>query len=79
LVYYSWLHCWFPGGKFAFSIYDFEGKDVVDAFNLGDVLRALGCTPTQKLVEKMGGTKKKGECAACEAEIGLLITINAPD
>jgi len=47
--------------KFAFSIYDFEGKDVVDAFYLGDVLRALGCTPTLKLVEKMGGTKKKNE------------------
>jgi len=47
--------------KFAFSIYDFEGGDTVDAFYLGDVLRALNLSPTQKLVEKLGGTKKRNE------------------
>jgi len=47
--------------KFAFSIYDFEGNDSVDAFYIGDVLRALGCNPTQKLIEKVGGTKKRNE------------------
>jgi len=47
--------------KFAFSIYDFEGNDTVDAFYIGDVLRALNLNPTQKLVEKMGGTKKRNE------------------
>jgi len=69
------------GAKFAFSIYDFEGKDVVDAFYLGDVLRALGCTPTLKLVEKMGGTKKKskrassGACEPSESPNRILISI----
>jgi len=47
--------------KFAFSIYDFEGNEQVDAFYVGDVLRALNLNPTQKLVEKVGGTKKKNE------------------
>jgi len=46
--------------KFAFSIYDFEGNDMVDAFDIGSVLRALNLCPTQKLVEKLGGQKKKG-------------------
>jgi Ca2+-binding EF-hand superfamily protein len=47
--------------NFAFSIYDFEGEGVVDAIYLGDVLRALNLNPTQAIVEKMGGTKKKNE------------------
>ncbi|OXA44377.1 myosin light chain alkali [Folsomia candida] len=47
--------------KFAFSIYDFEGKDTVDAFDLGSVLRALSLVPTLKTVEKLGGEKKKGQ------------------
>jgi myosin light chain 6 len=33
----------------------------VDAFFVGDVLRALNLAPTQKLVEKLGGTKKRNE------------------
>merc|ERR1711911_273431 len=48
-------------GKFAFGIYDFDGNDTMDAFYLGDCLRALELNPTNALVEKMGGTKKKGE------------------
>jgi myosin light chain 6 len=47
--------------KFAFSIYDFEGNETVDAYYIGDILRALNLNPTQKLVEKVGGTKKKNE------------------
>jgi len=47
--------------KFAFSIYDFSGDDTVDAFDVGSVLRALSLVPTQKLVEKLGGQKKKGQ------------------
>lgn len=47
--------------NFAFSIYDFEGEGTVDAIYLGDVLRALNLNPTQGIVEKMGGTKKKNE------------------
>ncbi|XP_012549671.2 myosin light chain alkali isoform X2 [Bombyx mandarina] len=47
--------------SFAFSIYDFEGKGKIDAFNLGDLLRALNSNPTLATIEKLGGTKKKGE------------------
>lgn len=47
--------------EFAFSIYDADGTNKIDAFDLGDVLRALNCNPTLALIEKMGGTKKRGE------------------
>ncbi|KAL0270458.1 UNVERIFIED_CONTAM: hypothetical protein PYX00_007866 [Menopon gallinae] len=47
--------------NFAFSIYDFDGSGTVDAFYLGDVLRGLNLNPTNATVEKLGGTKKKGE------------------
>ncbi|KAB1688446.1 hypothetical protein FNE60_29850 [Klebsiella pneumoniae] len=47
--------------KFAFSIYDFDGNDTVDAFYVGDVLRALNLNPTLAQIEKLGGTKKKNE------------------
>ena len=33
----------------------------MDAWYVGDMLRALGLTPTQKLVEKLGGTKKRSK------------------
>ncbi|XP_045767563.1 uncharacterized protein LOC123868926 [Maniola jurtina] len=49
------------GASFAFSIYDFDGSGKVDAFNLGDILRALNSNPTLATIEKLGGTKKKGE------------------
>ena len=47
--------------RFAFDIYDFEGKARMDLFYLGDVLRGLNLNPTLKMIEKLGGTKKKGE------------------
>ncbi|XP_028172210.1 myosin light chain 1 isoform X1 [Ostrinia nubilalis] len=47
--------------SFAYSIYDFDGSGKIDAFNLGDVLRALNSNPTLATIEKLGGTKKKGE------------------
>jgi len=47
--------------KLHFSIYDETGGGKVDAFMLGDVLRSLDLRPTQAVVEKAGGTKKKGE------------------
>ena len=46
---------------FAYNIYDTEGSGQLDCFFLGDLLRALGLNPTQGLIEKLGGTKKKGE------------------
>merc|ERR1712136_584907 len=47
--------------KDAFVIFDeaYEGNDV-DAFYLGDILRALGCTLTNKSVVELGGTTELG-------------------
>uniref|UniRef100_A0A1B0CSU8 Myosin light chain alkali n=1 Tax=Lutzomyia longipalpis TaxID=7200 RepID=A0A1B0CSU8_LUTLO len=47
--------------EFAFSIYQSGGEATIDAYLIGDVLRALNLNPTLALIEKMGGTKKKGE------------------
>ncbi|KYN37901.1 Myosin light chain alkali [Trachymyrmex septentrionalis] len=47
--------------EFAFSIYDSDGTNVIDAVDLGNVLRALNLNPTNATIEKLGGTKKKGE------------------
>lgn len=54
----NWI---FVEASFAFSIYDFDGSGKIDAFNLGDVLRALNSNPILATIEKLGGTKKKGE------------------
>lgn len=47
--------------EFAFSIYDADGTNVIDAIDLGNVLRALNTNPTNATIEKLGGTKKRGE------------------
>jgi len=47
--------------EFAFSIYDADGSNVIDAFDLGNVLRALNLNPTNSTIEKVGGTQKRGE------------------
>lgn len=47
--------------KLVFDIYDFEGNAKLDAIHLGDALRALELNPTLAVIEKHGGTKKKGE------------------
>merc|ERR1712004_164807 len=47
--------------KFAFDIYDFEGKSRMDMFYLGNCLRGLNLNPTLKMIDKLGGAKKKGE------------------
>merc|ERR1711928_213796 len=48
--------------KFAFDIYDFEGKSRMDMFYLGDCLRGLNLNPTLKLYDKMeNGTMMLGE------------------
>lgn len=47
--------------KLHFDIYDFEGIGKVDAYNLGDLLRSLDLRPTNAVVEKNGGSKKRGE------------------
>jgi len=45
--------------KFAFSIYDFQGNDTMDAYYLGDCLRALNLNPTNAVCEKLGMEKMK--------------------
>jgi len=47
--------------KEAFIIFDeaYEGNDV-DAFYLGDILRALGCVLTNKSILELGGTTELG-------------------
>ncbi|KAI4483959.1 hypothetical protein M0804_007415 [Polistes exclamans] len=53
---------WFGGeAEFAFSIYDADGTNSIDAIDLGNVLRALNLNPTNATIEKLGGTKKRGE------------------
>jgi myosin light chain 6 len=47
--------------EFAFNIYDADGSNKIDAHDLGDVLRALNCNPTLAMIDKLGGTKKRGE------------------
>ncbi|XP_065156740.1 myosin light chain alkali-like [Atheta coriaria] len=47
--------------KFVFDIFDTDGSGAIDAFQLGDALRALNLNPTVAAVEKLGGTKKKNE------------------
>jgi hypothetical protein len=50
-----------PGATFAFSIYDFEGNNTVDAIHVGNILRGLNLNPTLAVIEKVGGTKKKSK------------------
>merc|ERR1711971_204149 len=47
--------------KYIFEIYDLEDKQRMDLYYLGDALRSLGYIPTLAVVEKLGGTKAKGE------------------
>ena len=49
------------GAQYVFEIYDLECKQQLDTFYLGDALRSLNYIPTNELVEKLGGTPKKGE------------------
>lgn len=53
--------CFFTEAQFAFSIYDADGSNVIDACDLGNVLRALNCNPTNATIQKFGGTEKRGE------------------
>lgn len=45
--------------NFAFSIYDFEGNESMDAYYIGDCLRALNLNPTLAQIEKAGGLKTR--------------------
>jgi len=45
--------------KFTFDIYDFEGNATMDAFYIGDALRALNLNPTNAQCEALGALKQK--------------------
>merc|ERR1711872_311970 len=45
--------------KFAFDIYDFEGKSRMDMFYLGDCLRGLNLNPTLKMIDKLGVPRRR--------------------
>ncbi|CAL4200141.1 unnamed protein product, partial [Meganyctiphanes norvegica] len=47
--------------KFAFDVYDFEGKGTVDAYYIKDLLRAVNLNPTNKKLEAFDVPAKKGE------------------
>jgi len=47
--------------KFAFDIFDFDGKGSVDAFYIADLLRAVNLNPTNKKLEQFAVPAKKGE------------------
>merc|ERR1712099_207972 len=48
--------------NFAFDVYDFKGDGKVDAFYIGDLIRACNLNPTMNTIENMcGGLKEKGK------------------
>jgi myosin light chain 6 len=47
--------------KFAFEVYDFTGDGKVDAFFIGDLIRACNLNPTMHTIEEIGGQKEKGK------------------
>merc|ERR1712215_133218 len=59
----------------AFIIFDeaYEGVDV-DAFYLGDILRALGCNVTNAKVAELGGTAELGVARIAFADFGGILT-----
>merc|ERR1712126_658390 len=59
----------------AFIIFDeaYEGNDV-DAFYLGDILRALGCNVTNAAVAAHVGTEALGEKRIAFADFGAILT-----
>merc|ERR1712117_980538 len=47
--------------NFAFDVYDFKGDGKVDAFYVGDLVRACNLNPTLKTIKEIGGGVAKGE------------------
>merc|ERR1712226_330220 len=46
--------------NFAFDVYDFKGDGKVDAFYIGDLVRACNLNPTLKTIKEIGGGVEKG-------------------
>merc|ERR1712243_200627 len=69
------LDCHLSEAQDAFIIFDeaYEGNDV-DAFYLGDILRALGCNVTNAAVAAHGGTEELGQKRIAFADFGAILT-----
>jgi len=62
--------------KFAFDIFDFDGKGVVDAWYISDLMRAVNMNPTNKKLEQFNAPAKKGErMMKLEEFIPMFVTI----
>merc|ERR1711879_969089 len=55
--------------NFAFDVYDFKGDGKVDAFYVGDLVRACNLNPTMKTIEEVGGQAEKGVKTISKAEV----------
>ena len=47
--------------NFAFDVYDFKGNGSIDAFYVGDVLRACNLNPTLACIGEIGGKEEEGK------------------
>ena len=59
---------YFSAINFAFDVYDFKGDGNVDAFYIGDLIRACNLNPTMKTIEEVGGQAEKGVKSFTKAE-----------
>merc|ERR1712177_182771 len=55
--------------EFAFDVYDFKGDGNVDAFYVGDLMRACNINPTLKTIKEIGGTEEKGQKMLAKADV----------
>merc|ERR1712236_179572 len=55
--------------EFAFDVYDFKGDGKVDAFYVGDVIRACNLNPTLKTISEIGGGDEKGKKFLSKADV----------
>merc|ERR1712200_259362 len=55
--------------NFAFDVYDFKGDGKVDAFYVGDLVRACNLNPTLKTIKEIGGGVAKGEKFLAEPDV----------
>merc|ERR1712236_44865 len=54
---------------FAFDVYDLKGDGNVDAFYIGDLIRACNLNPTLKTIKEIGGVSEKGQKTLKKEEI----------
>merc|ERR1712066_769795 len=55
--------------EFAFDVYDLKGDGKVDAFYIGDLIRACNQNPTLKTIKEIGGDSPKGAKFLSKADV----------